>query len=69
MTGVIRLRDLRRIGLDGEFLDCGLVQVTCRECGEIWFVDGRRRRGWRICPNQCNAPEMRREAKEAARAS
>ena len=69
MTRVIRLQDLRRIGLDGEFLDCGLVHVTCRECGEIWFVDGRRRRGWRICANECNAPAARREAKEAARAS
>ena len=64
MRGVIRTRDLRRIGLDAETMDNGMLAVTCRECGEMWFVDGRRKRGWRICPNGCNDPTLRDEHDE-----
>ena len=56
MRGTIRLRDLRRIGLDAETMDDGTVALTCRECGDVWFVDHGRRRGWRICPTGCNDP-------------
>jgi hypothetical protein len=50
----VRLRDLRRVGLDVEELNVSLL-LTCKACGATWLADNARRRGWRICPHGCNS--------------